>query len=545
VFDPLDGETRKLRPDRPVRFARADPRAVDCRATTRGWRLEPLRVEIDGASPDLAEIRAYPDHSFVLEVFDEGTRAPVEHVQVRTAWLNAAMVGAETPKMDLDSPGGELFLQGLPIESGRFRVEVSTPEHYVARSEWFDALAGEVQVIRLGLKARSTYSARLRVSAAERAGGAPVAGIRIYLFQEVEGAPITGILAGKAWVVLRDAPIDRDLVEDIPPRLSDEAGVAVFEVPAPARYRVAIGDDRSPCQLGGGIALEPGDLGELDVLIDAPASLRGILMEPRTTASSNALAGDLSVMLKGEETQRWIDLQPDRSFAFDPLAPGSYHLSIHRKADVFGNTASPPVLTKELALQPGEHASITLDVDTSAELGVVRGTLVDPFASGASSQMIGIARSLEDDPGAAPGGPFAVTELRADGSFELGGIPNGKWLVVAAGRTEDRRETSLMWAEVEMTDAVQQPPTLTLEAQGEALVLYGEAMTPPGQTEARVEVAGLSPMLGEIVASLPPVVVVSGAASRVIGLPAGDVTVNHDDLSVPLGTSRSATLAFE
>ena len=544
VIDDQTGESWRLRFGQGVTFPKGVSRKLRLEMETPGWQLSHEQIEIEADSANSIDVLAVSKNMVALGVRDEATDSPIEDFMLRVIWEDSkGGMSSETSMLPTSAPGGEFLIEGVPLDEGRFRVEVSIAKHLVARSSWFEARSIYIHSMDAKLRTREGDTSWVTVSVLEKGTGAPIVGTPVQLFEELPGAVVSSIvLSSGGFVAQRPSLEGVGSMQIIPLKKTDHLGVATFEVQAPNTYRAVTGSDHFPVALSESFTTSPSNYTDIQIVIDTPASLIGKLQWPVSQGGTVEALESSSVWLSSGETLLSATFSSEGLYAFPSVAPGEYLLSVERSFELAdGQQLSSKVLSRTVVLEPGYTTTLDLVLYDLAAPGLVVGSLANPLLPAKSVQLIAISKAAAGVASQA----LMVTEADSEGAFEFFGVPPGSWTVVAMGQSADQHSISLLFGDVEIDGDGNQVGALVLEQRGLPLRVTVELASPEEHLSSLVVSATeMDDLYLNLIGELPALSVSTGRTSVIYGLPEGNLFATHGGETKAINPARTVKLPF-
>jgi hypothetical protein len=443
----------------------------------RGWSLGEVRWEPAERS---WIVPLAPAQSLRLTTLDAATGEPVVGPTWSFDWFDHAHT--EPRKLDVELRGREpLVLHGFGFERGLLHGWLSGPGYLVSH---FDHLAIEPGENELTHRAHSLElaSAELRIRVTRGPEGSPVSDAEVEVVRAADER--TSHLHWDRGLRPAEQPAPGDLDwRYAHGQRPDANGSLVARVPAPERYRIAVGSAAEAEFLGEPFQVRPGESQLHEIELPAPAVLRGRIVVP-AEESERLVLGRLSLLdFEGEHfdyareltgqgsfvPSSALDRSLDYDYRMEGLAPGRYTLRLIGRTDFMrGPSLGLNLMVTVVELAPGEDRVLDLVVGgqdiAASELAsfVVSGEWRRPGPPELQPSWVQLNELL---PG--PGGLRMSPErqhsigarLDEAGRFEIGKVEPGRYLLVGLGpramessRDPGRIVTLLGFAEFEVVD---------------------------------------------------------------------------------------------
>ena len=528
VTDPVHPGTAELADGSEIELESRRARTLGLKSLVDGWVPEPASLELGPEDAGRFAVGARPLAHIVLTAEDARTGRAIERASLLFVW-EVVLDGCcpfrrELGPLDVELAEGSLVLEGPPFVEGRFRLELATPEHYRARSDWTELDPSGWTSVGLELSPREGASARVAVSVREAGSGRPLAGALVSLSEEYAGAPIDGLrVTREGLVVARGGQLDPDLVEPPTEARTDAAGACELVVRAPARYRAAVWLEGHTEVLTEPFDVAPSQAHPIQVELAPGAALRGRVHRLEGDAALSAIKRLGGLQLARDTTTYTAALDARDAFAFDGLPPGSYTLTLRGVIDLAGREALIPVARRELELAAGQVLDVELALGSLESGRELRGQIAALGGDSPWRWYVAILAAREAQalvtPGARPPEPFKLAPADAAGGFALRGVPEGALVVVAMGQREDQR--GIAFARADLAVAADSPALLevALACAGRPLVVQASSGAPAdAPLGVRVESACEDALTRYLIGELPPLQVGEGP-SVYYGLP--------------------------
>lgn len=532
-----------------LQVSRKPSRQIKLEALSPGWVLSAESISLSPSTASENPILATPRHTLAIEVMDQVLGRPVLAYSLKLFWRDGATgILGERPDIRVQSPDGSFIIDGIPIDSGAYRVEVRTETHRAGRTKWLDTRPRNVTTQIIWLRDLEASTGEIKVMVKHQATQTPIEGIRVQAFEDVPNAQIKSLhMTEDGIVALRESRgFDRELksvLESIPAQKTNARGAARFAVPLGRTFRIAIGSKAHPVMLGEPVTMREGLLTQEVVFqVAEPGSLAG---QVRTDTQDSKMSVVEAVLL-GPDVRLSTRINHEGFFQFRVVAPGPYLLAVNRKVrSSTGVERTIRVASQEVEVSAGSDQVVDIILNDQGAPGHVAGSLDNPIHGELAMGMVAIfERPEHPDPKQVPR-PLMVTVLNDEASFSFSKVPPGTWSLVAMTQSKDLHELSLLFGEVDVPVGDQVAAPVYLEAQKGIISVVGIGDADADPDAIRLDLKGASALWTAFIHELPPLAVSSGRTSVVWGVPEGAVVIRGNFGSQNVGTSGTAEVDLD
>lgn len=529
LLDPAFGARQIVLDGAELRLTPGVARTIELVSDSPGWVFVPDRIVLAADAHGRHMVEALPRQ--VIELTLLGAESLAEaRVSLTYEFKNGCCPERRSlPPITVALQNGATLLEAPPIDGGRYRFEVSSPEHHLARSAWLELDPSGWSRVTLAMRPFDGGTARVLARVVDAATGLGLEGVHVALFEEVPEAPLLGMrLDHDGPQPQRAGEYDPDLI-DFPVRARTDAdGEVELDARAPGLYRLAACRPGHAESLGEPLELAPGTEQTLELRLERGASLAGRVRMLDGDPALAALRGVSGVRLERGGTTYTAAFDRAGGYRFDGLASGRYLLRVEGVALSGDSESLVPLVTQELVLAAGEERELDFALGALAPGRSVVGTL----SSGEGDDWSWFVVLLPAD--ASPESlPVQIASASEEGEFALAGVAEGEWIVAAMGRSADGR--SLAFARHEFTLAASAPAQVELELRSQGRPLELASTAPASEArEVQLEVGAADPLTRRMLEELPPLSVSAESGARYLGLPEVPLAVRVGTASIPV-----------